>query len=206
MKKLISLALCVMMLFASSISLVASEYETVDMSIDTKGSSQNTSGAALTTSGSALSLRAEIMPSVMTVTMPTSINFDISKNIQGENKAIAPIIKFKNNSNLEVTISVVRTDVYIAGLEGATWSDNGVFDITTENKVAVGLRTKTSPDLPRPTSFDGAYWLKHGVNSYNLLSLAPGEMGYCDIVGKIGINVIENRAFTAVPILVAKAN
>ena len=52
-----------------------------------------------------------VMPSVMSVTMPTYVPFHVSRTIEGDNKVISPRITMTNNSSVPVNLDVVYTSV-----------------------------------------------------------------------------------------------
>ena len=50
-----------------------------------------------------------VEPTILTVTMPTFVPFNISNSLSTQNKVISPRINVKNNSNVPVQVDVAST-------------------------------------------------------------------------------------------------
>lgn len=148
--------------------------------------------------GKSIQLRGHVEPTIISVTMPSYIPFDISKMVEGENKVVSPRIDVTNHSLVPVSVSVDYASVDLSRLPGVTWSGTGVVNNT---QIAVGF---TEADA-QPTTLYGANWLKRGEQNTSLLALNARDEGTLYLVGAIGVDVPENRTFTVTPTLVVRA-
>ena len=140
-----------------------------------------------------------IEPTILSVTMPTFVPFNISNSISTQNKVISPRINVKNNSNVPVQIDVVRTDINISNLRNTTWSSNGSVG---SNQIAIGLKQEETKD-EMPTTLSNARWLKQYQSSpMNVLILNSNQEGAMYVVGTLGENVSESATFNVTPTFV----
>lgn len=190
MKKLITLCMAAMIAvsaFGTTVFAYSGDYDSGDsgdINIGTSG-------------GKAIDLVGHIEPTIISVTMPSYIPFDISKSLNAENKVVSPKITVSNNSAVPVTIIVDNARIDLGRLAGVTWSSTGK---VAEKQIAVGfVETDTHPSY-----LTNAKWLKVGDQSLELIELDAKNSGNLFIVGNIGEMVAENRTFTVTPTLVVK--
>lgn len=152
-------------------------------------------------SGQAVQMIGSVKPTIMSVTMPTTVPFDISKSVNAANKVISPRIKIKNNSNVPVTVTIGDAKVDVTRLQGTTWSDNG--EQITDSQIAIGLKNEEIVDT-RPQEITGATWIKNGENNSEVMKIEATGEGYTYVVGAIGNNVPEDNGstFSVVPIFI----
>ena len=142
-----------------------------------------------------------IEPTLLSVTMPAFVKFDISNSLPSQNKVISPRINMKNNSNIPVQIDVGYTSVDISSLENTTWSDNG---IVRPNQIAIGLKVEeTENEMPKDLS--QARWLKDNeAQNMNIMVLDTKQEGAMYVVGAIGSQVTEDVTFNVTPTFVVR--
>ena len=140
-----------------------------------------------------------IEPTILSVTMPTFVPFNISSSLSTQNKVISPRIRMKNNSNIPVRIDVSYTKVDLGKLSNVEWSNTGTVN---DNQIAIGLKQEEAKD-EMPTSLSQARWLK--ANQYqdmNVLILNANQEGALYVVGTLGQNVTDNGTFNVTPTFV----
>ncbi len=140
-----------------------------------------------------------IEPSILSVTMPTFVPFNISNSLDTQNKVISPRINVKNNSNIPVQVDVAYTDVNISKLKNTEWSDTGTVG---PNQIAIGLKQETV-EGEMPTDLSHARWLKaNKPQDMNVLILDANKEGAMYVVGTLGQNVSESATFNVTPTFV----
>ena len=87
-----------------------------------------------------------VMPSVMSVTMPTYVPFHVSRTIEGDNKVISPRITMTNNSSVPVNLDVVYTSVDLSKLPGTSWEPTRSPSVSSRRPSS----TRCPPPWPRP--------------------------------------------------------
>lgn len=186
-----AMALCIVLAFASVAGAAPSRARSVpgrsggpDITIGTSG-------------GKEISLVGHVEPTLITVTMPSYIPFDISKSASTENKVLSPSIDITNNSKVPVSIYVDNTRIDIGQLSGASW---GTSANITERQVAIGFTEAASA----PSGLGDASWLLNGKQKTDLLRIDSQSSGNLFIVGAIGDLVPENKTFSVTPTLVVK--
>lgn len=140
-----------------------------------------------------------IEPTILSVTMPTFVPFNISNSLSTQNKVISPRIRMKNNSNIPVRVDVSYTKVDLGKLSNVEWSNTGTVN---DNQIAIGLKQEEAKD-EMPTSLSQARWLK--ANQYqdmNVLILNANQEGALYVVGTLGQNVTDNGTFNVTPTFV----
>ncbi len=153
-------------------------------------------------SGKPIEMVGTIEPTILSVTMPSSIYFDMSKSFTGDNKVLSPQIRVVNNSNIKLSVSIDSAVVDISGLPNTQWSDDGMV-MSNENKIAIGFQNVTAVEA-RPTTIGNATWISNGINNKKVMDIMPSKTGYAYAVGKMGDAVPEdsNATFSVVPIFV----
>ena len=126
-------------------SAYATSYQSTDVAI---GSSNQ------------VTMVGEIAPTIMSVTMPSYVPFNIARSIEGENKVVSPRITMVNKSSVPVTLDVVYTSVDLSRLQGTSWSNNG--QSISDNQIAIGFQLETIANQA-PTSLAGTKWLQANV-------------------------------------------
>ncbi len=140
-----------------------------------------------------------IEPTILSVTMPSFVPFNISNSLSTQNKVVSPRIKVKNNSNVPVQVDVVYTNVDISKLNNTTWSDTGS---VTANQIAIGLKQEEKEN-EMPTDLAHARWLKANVKQdMNVMILDSNQEGAMYVVGTLGQNVSESATFNVTPTFV----
>ena len=140
-----------------------------------------------------------IVPSIMSVTMPTYVPFDVSRNVQTENKVVSPRITMTNNSYVPVYVVAYDTVVDLSNLPGTSWATSRYVGA---NQVAIGFKNETQPNQ-MPENLDQTTWLNRYGYSGTVMSLDANEAGSMYVVGALGNSVPENKTFTVIPTLVA---
>ena len=97
-----------------------------------------------------------VVPSVMSVTMPTYVPFHVSRTIEGDNKVISPRITVTNNSSVPVALDMTYTSVDLSKLPGAAW---GIGPNVASNEIAIGFQPETLANQ-MPTTFNQTTWLQ----------------------------------------------
>ena len=121
-----------------------------------------------------------VVPSVMSVTMPTYVPFHVSRTIEGDNKVISPRVTVTNNSSVPVTLDVTYTSVDLSKLAGTTWNAG---PNVSPNQIAIGFQMETLANQ-MPTSLSQTTWLQAGVQqSISVMSLNPYGNGAMYVVG-----------------------
>lgn len=142
-----------------------------------------------------------IEPTIMSVTMPSTVPFHMSRSVQGENKVISPRINVTNNSSIPITLDVVQTKVDLSKLRGTTWS-NGQY--VGENQIAIGLQLEAQENQ-QPTTFQQTKWLLEKPSKpINIMSLNAYENSAMYVVGALGNAVPEDDSFRVSPIFVVR--
>ena len=142
-----------------------------------------------------------VVPSIMSVTMPTYVPFHVSRTIEGDNKVISPRVTVTNNSSVPVTLDVTYTSVDLSKLAGTTWNAG---PNVSPNQIAIGFQMETLANQ-MPTSLSQTTWLQAGVQqSISVMSLNPYGNGAMYVVGTLGSEVPEKNSFSVIPTFVVK--
>ena len=142
-----------------------------------------------------------VMPSVMSVTMPTYVPFHVSRTIEGDNKVISPRITVTNNSNVPVSLDVAYTTVDLSKLQGAAW---GIGPDVAPNEIAIGLQLETLANQ-MPTTLSQTTWLQANVQqNASIMSLNAYGNSTMYVVGTLGAAVPENNSFSVIPTFVVR--
>ena len=155
-------------------------------------------------SQSEIEMVGKVEPTILSVTMPSFIPFNISNNVQDENKVVSPRIKVQNNSAIPIRIEVYGTDVNLSKMQGVSWSDSvfvsGGATIVDNNSVAVGFKEEEEANVV-PTSLENSKWLQQGYYypNINLMELQSNQSKAMYVVGALGKSVVNDSTFTVVP-------
>ncbi len=137
-----------------------------------------------------------IEPTIMSVTMPTFVPFNMSNSLAGQNKVLSPRITMKNNSTVPVKINVTYARVDMKELNGAQWSDTGTVN---DYQISIGLKEEETQGQ-QPTDLKGAKWLQMNKSqNSNVLILNSNDSGAIYVVGTLGAKVAENGTFSVIP-------
>lgn len=140
-----------------------------------------------------------IEPTILSVTMPSFVPFNISNSLSTQNKVISPRINVKNNSNVPVQVDVAKTNIDISKLKNTTWSNTGAVGA---NQIAIGLKKEDAPN-EMPTTLANARWLKENqTENMNVLILDSNQEGAMYVVGTLGDKVSESATFNVTPTFV----
>ncbi len=181
-------------LFLQLVLITALLFSTVSYAADT-GSSRD-----IPVGGSGqMEMVGTIEPTILSVTMPTFVPFNISNSLATQNKVISPRIQMKNNSNIPVRVDVSYTRVDLSKLNHVEWSNNGT---VADNQIAIGLKQEENKN-EMPTSLSQARWLKaNQTQNMNVLILNANQEGALYVVGALGQNVSDNGTFNVTPTFV----
>lgn len=140
-----------------------------------------------------------VEPTILSVTMPTFVPFNISSSLSTQNKVISPRINMKNNSNVPVRVDVTYTKVDLSKLNNVSWSDTGTVDA---DQIAIGLKQEeTKNEMPKTLA--QARWLKaNQKQDMNVLILDSNQEGALYVVGTMGDGVSDNGTFNVTPTFV----
>ncbi len=142
-----------------------------------------------------------VVPSVMSVTMPTYVPFHVSRTIKGDNKVISPRITVTNNSSVPVNLDVSYTSVDLSKLPGAAW---GIGPNVAPNEIAIGFQQETLVNQ-MPTTFNQTSWLLANTEqNVNVMSLNAYGSNTMYVVGTLGEAVPENNSFSVIPTFVVR--
>ena len=140
-----------------------------------------------------------VEPTILSVTMPTFVPFNISSSLSTQNKVISPRISMKNNSNVPVRIDVTYTKVDLSKLKNVSWSDTGTVN---SNQIAIGLKQEETKD-EMPKTLTQARWLKaNQKQDMNVLILDSNQEDALYVVGTMGDGVSDNGTFNVTPTFV----
>ncbi len=140
-----------------------------------------------------------IEPTILSVTMPSFVPFNISNSLSTQNKVISPRINVKNNSNVPVQVDVASTKVDISKLKNTTWSNTGAVN---DNQIAIGLKQEDTPNT-MPTDLANTRWLKDNqTEEMNVMILNSNQEGAMYVVGTLGQKVSESATFNVTPTFV----
>ena len=146
-----------------------------------------------------MEMMGTVEPSILSVTMPTFVPFNISNSLSTQNKVISPRINMKNNSNIPVRIDVTYTKVDLSKLNNVEWSNTGT---VSGNQIAIGLKEEEA-DNEMPTDLSRARWLKaNQKQDMNVLILNSNQDGGLYVVGTLGQEVSDTGTFNVTPTFV----
>lgn len=142
-----------------------------------------------------------IEPTILSVTMPTFVPFNISNSLSTQNKVISPRINVKNNSNIPVQVDVAYTYVNLEKMQNVQWSNTGTVG---PNEIAIGFKQETAKD-EMPTDLSQARWLHANENQdMNVLILDSNQESAMYVVGTLGQDVSESATFNVTPTFVVR--
>ena len=142
-----------------------------------------------------------IEPTVLSVTMPSFVPFNIGSSLPSENKVISPRISMKNNSNIPVEIDVAYTNIDLRNLANVTWSDTGN---VSANQIAIGFKLEETKNQ-MPDDLSNAIWLQENQTRYlKIMNLEAVKENAVYVVGTLGAEVPENVTFNVTPTFVVK--
>lgn len=150
--------------------------------------------------GRQITMVGTVEPSVLSVTMPSYIPFNISKAIANQNKVLSPRIAVKNNSPIPVSVYVKSTQVNISALRNTTWAARSTVG---DSEIAIGMM-KESQENTAPSNLNQAKWLRNGEQNISLANIGPNGEDYLYVVGTLGSMVPENQTFSVVPTMIVK--
>lgn len=184
-KKIASLmAFPVLLSFLLSSFVFAGEIKTKDIPVGSSGKIQMT---------------GTIEPTILSVTMPSYIPFNISNSVPTVNKAISPRINIKNHSSIPVEIDIVQTYVDLSEMTKTTWSDTG---LVSDNQIAIGFKKEDQQNV-MPSDLYNVRWLAaNKAQAVNILNLDSNGEGAIYVVSAMGDMVTEQATFHVTPTFV----
>ena len=142
-----------------------------------------------------------IVPSIMSVTMPTYVPFHVSRTLEGDNKVISPRITMTNNSSVPVSLDVVYTAVDLSNLQGTSWAEG---PNVGENQIAIGFQKEIQANQ-MPTTLNQTIWLRANTQeNISVMSLGAYGSDTMYVVGALGNAVPENNTFSVIPTFVVR--
>lgn len=148
---------------------------------------------------SVIEMIGTIEPTIMSVTMPSFVPFNISNSVAGQNKVISPRITVVNNSTVPLKVDVTYANVDMSKMNKTTWSDNGT---VSDNQIAIGFKQETTLNQS-PADLMQAKWLvANKAQDTNVLILNSNQTGAMYVVGTMGSKVAENSTFSVIPTFV----
>ena len=142
-----------------------------------------------------------VVPSVMSVTIPSYVPFHVSRAIEGDNKVISPRITVTNHSSVPVSLDVAYTSVDLSKLQDTVW---GIGPSVAPNEIAIGFQPELLADQ-MPTGLDQTTWLQANVQqNVSVMSLNPYGSNTMYVVGTLGGAVPENNSFSVIPTFVVR--
>ncbi len=142
-----------------------------------------------------------IEPTILSVTMPSFVPFNISNSLSTQNKVISPRINVKNNSNVPIQVDVAYTRVDLSKMKNTTWSNTGAVNA---NQIAIGLKQE-EVENEMPTDLAHARWLHANEDQdMNVLILDANQEGAMYVVGTLGQDVSESATFNVTPTFVVR--
>lgn len=140
-----------------------------------------------------------VEPTILSVTIPSYVPFNLSNGVAAENKVISPRMKFTNNSNVPVELMIYNTQVDVNKLSqnGIGWSDNGQ---VYSNEISIGLKQEEKFNQ-MPENLLNTRWLaaNKGLNM-RILTLDAKTDEYMYVVGAMGSLVPGSTSFNVTPI------
>lgn len=196
MKKSVSLFLAICMLLV--MAMCPAVYAAGD-GVNDSDPYDSGGGIEISTSGGKqIRLEGHVSPTIISVTMPSYIPFDISAGVERANKVVSPKITVENHSKVGVTVAVDNAEIDITSLGGSVeWKSDG-------NVGSNGLAVGFSASETEPNNLDGAIWLAKGKQDKKLMALDKQAKGTLYVVGDIGEAVPQDGTFTVIPTLVVK--
>lgn len=150
-------------------------------------------------SSSQMEMVGTIEPTILSVTMPSFVPFNISNSIATQNKVVSPRINVKNNSNIPIQVDVSYTKVDMSKMTNTTWSDDGVVNDT---QIAVGFKAEETLNK-MPEDLSHARWLAANKRQdMNVMILDANQEGAMYVVGTLGALVSESATFNVTPTFV----
>lgn len=142
-----------------------------------------------------------VVPSVMSVTIPSYVPFHVSRAIEGDNKVISPRITVTNNSSVPVSMEVAYTSVDLSKLQNTVWS---IGPSVASNEIAIGFQPEMLANQ-MPTTLNQTTWLQANVQqNVSIMSLNPYGSSSMYVVGTLGSAVPENNSFSVIPTFVVR--
>ena len=142
-----------------------------------------------------------VVPSVMSVTIPSYVPFHVSRAIEGDNKVISPRITVTNNSSVPVSMEVAYTSVDLSKLQDTVWD---IGPSVASNEIAIGFQPEMLANQ-MPTTLNQTTWLQANVQqNVSIMSLNPYGSSSMYVVGTLGSAVPENNSFSVIPTFVVR--
>lgn len=183
--KILSFVLSASLLFSSS-AFAAETMASKDIPIGSSGQ---------------MEMIGTIEPTILSVTMPSFVPFNISNSLSTQNKVISPRINVSNNSNIPIQVDVAYTSVDMTKMRNTTWSDNGEVN---DNQIAIGFKQEERLN-EMPADLLNTKWLaanKH--QNMNVLILDANQQDAMYVVGTIGALVSGSTTFNVTPTLIVR--
>lgn len=193
MKKVIALVLSLCVILSCASPVFAAQHNMWDSGGVLDSGDINIGSA----SGNDVELRGNVVPTILSVTMPSYIPFDISRSLSTENKVVSPRITVQNNSTAPVTIYVDNTKIDLSEMPYVSWNTN---QYCYGSQIAIGL----VESYTEPSQLYNVKWLQNGKQNTNLTLVYPYASSTLYVAGALGEGVPENKGFSVVATLVAR--
>lgn len=185
--------------FVSTVLAVSLAFPLAATAAEVSSRASTTQDVPIGGSGAMMEMIGKIEPTIMSVTMPSFVPFDISNSMVGQNKVLSPRIEVRNNSTVPVKVDVIYTRVDLSKMSGTTWSDNGT---VKDNQIAIGFKEEEELNT-MPQDLSHTQWLvANRSQDTNVMILDSNEKNAMYVVGTLGSKVSENNTFSVIPTFV----
>ena len=220
-KKGLAFALCVLLIVGMSCTAAFADTFTTGSAV-----------VPISGGGIQVDMSGSVTPTILSVTLPANIVFEIGKSNEGENKVLSPRVPVSNGSSQGVYIYAQNTQVDMSQMGGAVYvpsTSGGSLAVTAggfavsgggfvtsgsisvmPNEIAVGFTEEQVPTYSAVMPGLGqARWLIHDPNNYTWmnrtqLAYIPGNGATTlHVVGTLGNDVPEGGTFTVRPTIIA---
>lgn len=220
-KKAMAFALCVLLIVGASCTAASAGTFTTGSAV-----------VPISGGGIQVSMSGSVEPTILSVTLPTDIVFEIGKSNEGENKVLSPAVPVSNGSSQGVYIYAQNTQVDMSQMGGAVYvpsTTGGSLAVTAggfvvsgggfvtsgsisvmPNEIAVGFSEERVPTSGAVMPGLGqARWLIHDpdqniwMNRTQLAYIPGNGTTTLHVVGTLGSQVPEGGTFTVRPTIIA---
>lgn len=149
--------------------------------------------------GTQIEMAGQVKQTILSVTMPSYIPFEVSKNISSENKAVSPKIEITNNSEVPIKVYVSNVDCDFSQLPYCCLRDDPRF--MSQYDMCIGFEMAEN----EPTSTRNGCWMRKGEQNTMLATINPKDTQPMYVVAVVGSDVPDGRSFTMIPTIVVSA-
>lgn len=170
--------------------------------VSASAASYSDSGATIVDSGGTLiGMAGTTQNTILSVTMPSYIPFELSRNISMENKAVSPRIDITNNSEIPVEVYVSDVDCDFSQIPYCCLDTDPEWVSQSSYELAVGFQVQQTA----PSTFRNAKWFHEGIQHMTLTTISAKDTQSMYVVAALGTQVPDGRSFTLIPTVVVSA-